>query len=70
MGVACVVQGSGFQGKTFRRWGSGFTESERLEDLRALVGHERRDAHLGEHLEHALAERLGESLLRSRAGIA
>ncbi len=33
-------------------------EPDRLEDLRARVRADRRDAHLGEHLEEALADRL------------
>ena len=37
---------------------SVLVEPDRLEDLRAGVGRDRRDAHLGHHLEHALAERL------------
>ena len=33
-------------------------DAERLEDLRALVGLQRRDAHLGHDLEHALGDGL------------
>ena len=35
-----------------------FVEAHRLEDLRALVGLERRDAHLGHHFHHALGHPL------------
>mmetsp|Transcript_33328 Transcript_33328/g.51723 ORF Transcript_33328/g.51723 Transcript_33328/m.51723 type:complete len:678 (-) Transcript_33328:277-2310(-) len=45
--------------------------AERLEDLGALVRHERRDSHLREHLEHALADRLnvvGNELVLGVAG--
>ena len=38
-------------------------EPDGLEDLRRVVGGDRRDAHLREHLEEAGAERLDESLL-------
>ena len=44
-------------------------EPDRLEDLGAAVGRDRRDAHLAHHLEHALAERLDQvrdRLLRRR----
>ena len=39
-------------------------EADRLEDLGARVGRDRRDAHLGHHLQDALAERLDQVLDR------
>ena len=46
-------------------------QADRLEDLGAAVGGDGRDAHLGHHLEHALAERLdqvGDGLLLGDRG--
>ena len=37
---------------------NAWLEADRLEDLRAAVALQRRDAHLGHHLEDALVERL------------
>ena len=43
-------------------------EADRLEDLRAAIALERRDAHLGHHLEDALVERLDVVLDRLLVG--
>jgi hypothetical protein len=42
----------------------GAVEADRLEDLRAVVGLDRRDPHLGDRLEQPLAERLDDVALR------
>ena len=44
-------------------------EADALEQLRAAVGHHRRDAHLREHLEQALADRLHVARLGALGGL-
>ena len=83
-GVCRGVPGRGLRGEDVEpdaaelRHGAGevgvdqvLRETEGLEHLGAAVGGDRRDAHLGHHLEHALAEGLdevGDRLVRGHAG--
>ena len=58
---ADAFDGGGGAGEIFLDEVGG--QADRVEDLRAAIGLVGRDAHLGHHLQHALADRLDVVLL-------